>query len=257
MSEVPPPPESQPSSAASSRRPSVDSGTLPKKPSREPLSTIFQRQGIKSIGIYSATSSRRPSISIPIFHPQRDSETSSRRPSIPGSVESPAPGTPAIRYPHDFGPMTPPPPEYPAPEPLPIPDFDKSPYAKPIGPVFEGDEWTRLVDRLEDKVIKFLVACETLGQGLNLPIQKLRPTGLHYNILALDEQTILEITRDCWWIMYEIISDGLGWKDILNRKRSLLERLKRNLRQSQPYVRWDIPCDILISLGFTEPWLYE
>jgi hypothetical protein len=93
--------------------------------------------------------------------------------------------------------------------------------------------------------------------SLNLSVENLRPSGLHYNILALDEQTIVEITRDCWWIMYEVIADGLEWMDILNKKCSLLERLKRNLRQSQPQTRWDIPCDILISLGCTEPWLLE
>ena len=254
MSEVPPSPEQQPSSATNSRRSSVDSGALPKKPSREPLTTLFEKQGIKPTGIHSAPSSRRPTISIPAIHSRRDSGSSGRRPSISGSLGSSATGTPAVRYPHDFGPITPP---LKSPAHPPIPDFDKPPYAKPVGPVFDGDEWDPLVDRLDDKVIKFLVACETLAKGLNLPIQKLRPTGLHYNVLALDEQTIVEITRDCWWIMYEVIADGLGWMDILNKKRSLLERLKRNLRQSQPQTRWDIPCDVLISLGFTEPWLYE
>jgi len=93
-----------------------------------------------------------------------------------------------------------------------------------------------LINRLDDKVIKILVACEYLAKGLNLRVQKLQPTGLHYNIMALDEQTLVEITRDCWYIMYEIIADGLGWTELLNTKRSLLERLKRNLRQSQPRV---------------------
>jgi len=145
----------------------------------------------------------------------------------------------------------------PKPKRPPVPDFDKPPYAKPFGRVFGGDEWDPLVDRLEDKAIKFLVACEMLAQGLNIPVEDLLHTGLHYNILALDEQTIVEITRDCWWIMYEVIADGLRWTDILNEKRSLLERLKRNLRQSQPRSRWEIPCEILIKLGCTEPWLHE
>ena len=210
-------------------------------------------QGLKQAGTHSAPTSRRPSVVS--VEPIR-----SHIPGFPGSTESSAPGTPVVQVsPEDFGmiPFTPPLPKSPAPEPPPPPDFDKAAYSKPIGPVFEGDEWAPLLDRLEDKVIKFLVACETLGKGLNLPVDKLRPTGLHYNLLALDEQTIAEITRDCWWIMYEVIADGLGWIDILNKKRSLIERLKRNLRQSQPQTRWDIPCDILISLGFTEPWLYE
>jgi len=211
-------------------------------------------QGIQPIHSRSGTSSRRPSVTIASFLPQRDSEISSRH-SVSVSVESSVPGTPIVQYPYDLRPNTPP--EDPVMLELPpIPDFDKSPFAKPMGPVFEG-EWAPFVNRLEDEVVEFLVACETLAQGLNFPIQKLRPLGLHSNILALDEQTILEITRDCWWIMYEIISEQLGWNDILNRKRSLLERLKRNLRQSQPCIRWDVPCDILISLGFTEPWLYE
>ena len=202
-------------------------------------------QGLKQSGTNSAPTSRRPSVvsvepirsHIPVF-----------------------PGTPVVQVsPEDFGaiPFTPPPLKSPAPQPPPPPDFDKTPYSKPIGPVFEGDEWAPLVDRLEDEVIKFLVACETLGQGLNLPIQRLRSTGLHYNVLALDQETIKDITRDCWWIMYEVIVDGLRWTDLVSRKASLLERLKRNLRQSQPQARWDVPCDILISLGFTEPWLYE
>ena len=156
-----------------------------------------------------------------------------------------------IRYPDDFPRMTP------ASQPPPIPDFDNPPYTKPIGPVFEGDEWDPLVERLEDKVIKVLVACESLARCLNMPVERLRPTGRHFNILALDELTIVEITRDCWWIMYEIISEGLGWVDLLNKKRWLLERLKRNVRQSQPETRWDVPCDILIALGFKDPWLYK
>ena len=202
-------------------------------------------QGLKQSGTNSAPTSRRPSVvsvepirsHIPVF-----------------------PGTPVVQVsPEDFGtiPFTPPLLKSPAPQPPPPPDFDKTPYSKPIGPVFEGDEWAPLVDRLEDEVIKFLVACETLGQGLNLPIQRLRSTGLHYNVLALDQETIKDITRDCWWIMYEVIVDGLRWTDLVSRKASLLEPLKRNLRQSQPQARWDVPCDILISLGFTEPWLYE
>ena len=257
MSEIHLPLEQQPSSATSSRRPSGDYGTLSKKTSsREPLKTLFEEQGIKPTETHSAPSSRRPSISVAIST-RRDSGTSSRRPSIPVSLESSAPGTPNIRYPSDFPPMTPPPKTPTTPQPPPIPDFDSPPYAKPIGHVFEGDEWDPLVERLEDKVIKVLVACESLARCLNMPVQRLRPTGLHFNILALDELTIVEITRDCWWIMYEIISEGLGWVDLLNRKRWLLERLKRNVRQSQPETRWDVPCDILISLGFKDPWIYK
>ena len=249
MSQFPPSLEQQPSSATSSRKSSIDSGTLSKKTSsREPLQILFEKPGIKPTGMHSAPSSRRPSIST-----RRDFGTSVRRPSIP-SLESSAPETPNIRYPYDFPPMTPP---SPASQPPPIPDFDSPPYAKPIGDVFEGDEWNPLVERLEDKVIKVLVACESLARCLNLPVQRLRPTGLHFNILALDELTIVEITRDCWWIMYEIISEGLGWVDLLNKKRWLLERLKRNVRQSQQETRWDVPCDILISLGFKDPWLYK
>ena len=239
-----------PSTPSQSRRPSVESLLGAKKTSREPLRLLHEMQGLKH---HSAPTSRRPSIA-------NIEPISPRIPIFPGSSESSAPGTPVIRASlEDFGiiPFTPPLPKSPTLQQPPPPDFDKPPYSKPIGPVFEGDEWTPLLDRLEDKVIKFLVACETLGQGLNLPIQKLRSTGLHYNVLALDEQTIKEITRDCWWIMYEVIVDGLQWTDLVGRKVSLLERLKRNLRQSQPQARWDVPCDILISLGFTEPWLYE
>ena len=55
-----------------------------------------------------------------------------------------------------------------------------------------------LIDRLDDKGIKILVACESLAMGLNLPVQKLQPTGRHYNIMVMDEQTLVEIiTRDC------------------------------------------------------------
>ena len=75
--------------------------------------------------------------------------------------------------------------------------------------------------------------------------------------MALDELTITEITKDYWWIMYEVIVDSLEFKDLVGRKRSLIERLQRNLRRSQSQGRWDVPCDILISLGFTEPRLYE
>ena len=253
MSQVHPRAWQQPSSAASSQRPSADSVALSKKPSREPLRTLFEKQGIKPFDIYST----HFPIPIPV---RRDSGASSRRQSIAGSLESSTPGTPVVRLPHDFCPMTPPPPpKTPARERPPIPDFDQPPYAKPVGRVFCGDQWDPLVDGLEDKVIKFLIACETLAKGLNLSAERLSAarTGLHHNVLALDEQTITEITRDCWWIMFEVIADGLRWRDILNTKRSLLERLKRNLRQSQPQARWDIPCDILISLGFMEPWLYE
>lgn len=241
--------ENTPSSPARSRRPSVEHLLGAKKTSREPLHLLHEMQGLKQA---SAPTSRRPSVvSVEPIHPHI--------PVFPGSPESSAPGTPIVQVsPEDFGiiPFTPLS-KSPAPQQPPPPDFDKAPYSKPIGPVFEGDEWATLLERLEHKVIKFLVACETLDQGLNLPIQRLRPTGLHYNVLALDEETIKDITRDCWWIMYEVIVDGLLWTDLVSRKVSLLERLKRNLHQSQPQARWDVPCDILISLGFTEPWLYE
>ena len=247
------------SSPSRSRTPSVES--LTKKTSREPARILHEMQGLKLTGSYSPPASRGRSRSLSVVNvepgrPGGDSGVS----SLPGSTRSSGPGTPIVSIAPAWNlgiPITPPSPNSPAPQPPPPPDFDKSPYCKPIGPVFQGDEWTPLLDRLEDKVIKFLVACETLGQGLNLPIQTLRPTGLHYNVSALDEQTIGEITKDCWWIMYEVIVDALEWKDLVGQKRSLLERLQRNLRQSQPQVRWDVPCDILISLGFTEPWLYE
>lgn len=244
------------SSPARSRRPSVESLVGAKKESRESLRPLYEMQGLKLTDSHSTPTSHHPSVvNVESIRPHHDLGVS----GLPDSTESSAPGTPIVPFaPEGLGiPFTPPPPKSPAPQPPPPPDFDKPPYSKPIGPVFQGDEWTPLLDRLEDKVIKFLVACETLGQGLNLPIQRLRPTGLHYNVMALDEQTIMEITKDCWWIMYEVIVDALEWKDLMSRKRSLLERLKRNLRQSQPQVRWDVPCDILISLGFTEQWLYE
>jgi hypothetical protein len=56
--------------------------------------------------------------------------------------------------------------------------------------------------------------------------------------------------------MYEIISRGYTWYELV-QEGSLLERLMRNLRQSQSTLRWDIPCDIMLALGFTEKWLYE
>lgn len=238
------------SSPSRSRRPSVEP-LVGAKNAREPPRLLHEMQGLKLAG-----TSRRPSIiNVERIRPHHDLGIS----GLPGSAESSTPGTPIAPVTlEDLGiPFTTPAQKSPTPKPPPPPDFDKPPYSKPIGPIFQGDEWTPLLDRLENKVIKVLVACETLGQGLNLPIQRLRPAGLHYNVLALDEQTIREITRDCWWIMYEIIVDALEWKDLMSRKQSLLERLKRNLRQSQPQVRWDVPCDILISLGFTEPWLYE
>jgi len=206
-------------------------------------------QGLKPAGSHSPPTSR-PSIAN--VEPIRPVGVS----GLPGST---GPETPVVSVaPRDLGiPFTPPAPKSPAPQPPPPPDFNKPPYSKPIGPVFQGDEWTPLLDKLEEKGIKFLVACETLGQGLNLPIQTLRPTGLHYNIMALDELTITEITKDYWWIMYEVIVDSLEFKDLVGRKRSLIERLQRNLRRSQSQGRWDVPCDILISLGFTEPRLYE
>ena len=245
MSEVPVLPPEQPASPTSSRRPSVDHDAFADKPVRRPFQTLYEQQGRKPIGVSSAPTSRRGSIvQIPVL---------SRRPSI-ASIGSSG----AVFNESDFQPETPPATKTPVPDPAPpIPDFDHPPYAKPLGRVFEGDEWDPLVDRLDDKAIKILVACEYLAKGLNLPFQKLQRTGLHYNIMALDEETLVEITRDCWYIMYEIIADGLGWTDLLNRRRSLLERLKRNVRQSQPRARWDIPCDILLSLGFTESWLYE
>jgi hypothetical protein len=227
----------QPSNADSSRTPSVESEIFSNSSAGYDVDAVFQCLTVttdtKNEGKKSAPSSPR----------QIDSEPPSLSPD--SSLISAASGTdiiPNIPLPSkDSVPLTIPP----------CPDLDHPPYAKPLGPVFEGEEWDPLVDRLDDKVIKILVACEYLAKGLNLHVQKLQRTGLHYNIMALDEQTLVEITRDCWYIMYEIIADGLEWTELLNTKRSLLERLKRNLRQSQPRARWDIPCDILLSLGFT------
>jgi len=120
---------------------------------------IHEMQALKQAGTQSAPTSRRPSVVS--VEPIR-----SHIPGFPGSTESSAPGTPVVQVsPEDFGmiPFTPPLPKSPAPQPPPPPDFDKAPYSKPIGPVFQGDEWAPLLDRPEDKVIKFLVACETLG----------------------------------------------------------------------------------------------
>jgi len=136
------------------------------------------------------------------------------------------------------------------------PDFNEPPYANASGPVFGTEEWTSLIDKLEDNVQQVLLACQSVAESVNLDERDLRWTGLHYNIVALDEMTIREITRDCWYIMYEIISIGYTWYELV-QEGSLLERLMRNLRQSQSTLRWDIPCDIMLALGFTEKWLYE
>ena len=150
-------------------------------------------------------------------------------------------------------PITPPPPA--AVVPL-CPDLDKPPYAKPVGSVFWGEEWTPLMNRLDDKVSKIVCVCQSIALNLNVPVQHIWRTGFQYNILALDDLTIAEITRDCWLLVYEIISKGYAWQDLVSEGH-IIARVKRNLRQSQPRLRWDVACDDMLSLGFTEQWLYE
>jgi hypothetical protein len=233
----------QPSNTDSSRTPSIGSDIFSNSPAGYDIDAVFQ-----GLTVTTDTKNEREK-SPPSSRRQIDSEPPSLSPDSPLiSAGSKTDIIPHILFPSkDSIPLTIPP----------CPDLVLPPYVNAVGPVFEGEEWNPLVDRLDDKVIKNLVACEYLAKALNLPVQKLQRTGLHYNIMALDEKTIVEITRDCWYIMYEIIADGLGWTELLDRKRSLFERLKRNLRQSQPRARWDIPCDALLSLGFTESWLYE
>ena len=77
----------------------------------------------------------------------------------------------------------------------PLPDFDKPPYAKPIGPVFQEPEWTALANHLHDKNVQLLTACVSIATILNLPITTLRPTHLHRNVIELGETVIRQITR--------------------------------------------------------------
>ena len=250
MSEVPLPFE-QPSSPITSRTPSVDLDAFPDKAVRRPLQIKFEKQGIKPTGTtQSARASRRPSITQSVRRP-----SSSKRTSVVSSCHS---SRQSSRVGFDFdseklAPVTPPAESPLAPS---RPDFNEPPYANASGPVFGTEEWTSLIDKLEDNVQQVLLACQSVAESVNLDERDLRWTGLHYNIVALDEMTIREITRDCWYIMYEIISIGYTWYELV-QEGSLLERLMRNLRQSQSTLRWDIPCDIMLALGFTEKWLYE
>lgn len=128
--------ENTPSSPARSRRPSVEPLLGAKKTSRESLRLLHEMQGLKQAGTHSAPNSRRPSVvSVEPIRPHI--------PVFPGSTESSAPGTPVVQVsPEDFGslPFTPPLPKSPSPQQPPPPDFDKAPYSKPIGTVFEGDQ---------------------------------------------------------------------------------------------------------------------
>ena len=108
MSEVPVlPPEQQPESPTSSRRPSVDHDAFPDKPVRRPFQTLYEQQGRKPIGVSSAPTSRRGSIvQIPV---------PSRRPSIASIASSGA-----VFNESDFQPETPPATKSPVPDPAPL-----------------------------------------------------------------------------------------------------------------------------------------
>lgn len=236
----------------SSHRPSVDSENLSQNPSRHPLYTLFEKQGLKSSDVKSAPTSRRPSVSQSVSDSRRPSASSSRRPSISSSVASSRRDSIVT----DNLENKPPPPKPSSPSVPACPDLDHPPYAKPLGSAFQGDEWTPLFDRLDDRVIKVINVCQSVAINLNMPVEDISWTGLHYNILALDDLTIAEITRDCWMIIYEIIGKGYEWTALLE-EHNIVARVKRNLRQSQPQIRWEVACDTMISLGFTDKWLYE
>jgi hypothetical protein len=172
----------QPSNADGSRTPSIESEIFSDSPAGYDVDAVFQ-------GLTVTTDTKNEVKKSALSSPRQiDSEPPSL--CLDSLLISAASGTdiiPNIPLPSkDSIPLTIPP----------CPDLDHPPYAKPVGPVFEGEEWNPLVDRLDDKLIKILVACEYLAKGLNLPVHKLQRTGLHYNIIALDEQTLVEITRD-------------------------------------------------------------
>lgn len=170
------------------------------------------------MGSHSTASSRRPGLSHPAVESRRSSATSTGRPSIPKSIESSGPTSPVFCDANN--------PPFTAPA---CPDLDQPPYAKPLGSVFHGDEWAPFMDRLDDNVIKVVNVCQSIALHLNTSVERLSYSGLHYNILALDELTIAEITRDCWLLIYEIICKGLyEWNDLL-RERNILARVKCNL----------------------------
>jgi len=138
----------------------------------------------------------------------------------------------------------------------PLPDFDKPPYAKPIGPVFQEPEWTDLANRLHDKNVQLLTACVSIATILNLPITTLRPTHLHRNVIELGETVVREITRSSWYISYKLLTINYTWEELLE-EGFILETIKRNVRMSQPIEHMENACEILLSLGFTDDWLYE
>ena len=127
MSEVPPPPEQQPD------RPSVDSENLSKNPSRHPLHTLFEKQGLKSTDVKSAPTSRRPSVSQSVSDSRRDSIVTDNLENKPPPPKPSSPSVPACP--------------------------DQPPYAKPLGSAFHRDGWTPLFDRLDDRVIKVINVC--------------------------------------------------------------------------------------------------
>ena len=130
------------------------------------------------------------------------------------------------------------------------------PYSQPIGSVFYGDEWTPLVNSLDHEVIEIIGVCQASAVNLNMDIEDIAWTSLHLNIIGLDALTITDITRNCWMIIYEILRNGYRWKFLLE-ERNILARVKRNLRQSQPRLRWDVACETMLSLGFRDEWLYD
>jgi len=251
MSDIPVPPD-QSSSPNTSRRPSVDLDVFPDKPIRRPLQTKFEKPGHSPTGTQSTPTSRRPSLT----GFRRPSASSSRRPSVVSSGDSSRRSSVVAYDPESDQPPTPPPPK-PSPPPVPpCPDLFKPPYAKPLGSVFQGEDWDPLINILDERIIKVIGVCQSVAINLNMDVDDISWTGLHYNIWALDDITIADITRDCWMIMYEIIGRGYEWAGLLEES-NLLARVKRNLRQSQPRLRWDVACDTMLSLGFTDTWLYE
>ena len=126
----------------------------------------------------------------------------------------------------------------------------EQPYVKPLGAVFCGDEWTPVIDSLDDNVIRLIGVCQTVAVNINMDIDDISWSGFHSNILALNELTIADIMRDCWMIMYEVICKGYGWM-ALCEERNIIARVKHNLRESQPRMRWNGAFEVT----FGSPWL--
>jgi hypothetical protein len=122
-------------------------------------------------------------------------------------------------------------------------------------PFDEDNELDILWDEMDPKVQDLFTVCIHVAGFLTRDSETLKHSIFFHNIIQLGSQRVEEIRWSSYAVAWKLLTGRWTWDELLE-EQFLIQTAKDNLRNSQLAIRLDGSADQMLSLGFTDEFLY-